>query len=115
MTTGPDCSFASRRGHRLPPAPRGRAFKQNPRTPHGAVPSPFQCLTGTPGAQCKEAKRDVGPTASHPPPRRQRETIFRGPRMQGLTSFPHIRRRPRLAGTPSGVSDAGRHDCRHKV
>ena len=49
----------------------------------------------------------------HLSPCRRRETIFREPRMGGLTSFPPTRRRSRLAATPCGVSATERGDCRH--
>ncbi len=47
------------------------------------------------------------------PPCRRRETNFRRPSWQRLTSFPHHKRRPRLAATPCGVSEGGMADCRH--
>jgi len=47
-------------------------------------------------------------SASKPLPCRRRETSFREPGWRGLASRSRYPRRPRLAGTPSGVSDAGR-------
>ncbi len=52
------------------------------------------------------------PKPSPLPPRRQGETIFRGPGVWDLASLPQTPRRPRLATTPCGVSATERGQFR---
>ena len=54
------------------------------------------------------------PKPSPLPPRRQGETIFRGPGAWDLASLPQTPRRPRLATTPCGVSATERDEFRSR-
>ena len=87
-----------------------------------------------PGGRCRRIRRLLPPCVPHRharravrgvkrkgrsdalslPPCRRRETTFREPSWRRLTSFPHHKRRPRLAATPCSVSVAGWEDCRHR-
>ena len=80
---------------------------------HPPFPAPL-CAAQARPARRSWLKRKGRSDARSLPPCRRRETIFRRPPWRRLTSFPHHRRRPRLAATPCSVSVAGWGDCRHE-